>query len=227
MTTVALPLAIWGSGYARFLPRWWEGVQSLKRQPNEVVIITDLDNYDAALNSVPEGYSALIEVLDGREYCDYWNKAIETCKSDWVAICNVDDRFLEDALSDIDDADRAGCNLITDSIQDLVGGEIHKSKWNGRDVGHTWEMVGAEPMKRDLFIRAGGFEPGHRFADWALAMKAYLVGVNAYDTDTVRILYDRGLNRKTMSSQLNPPGVLMEGYQAIAKLSIKLGFTQE
>ena len=227
MTTITLPLAIWGTGYARFLPRWWEGVKSLKRQPDEVVIVTDAANYEAALKSVPEGYSALVEIIDGKGYSDFWNKAVELCTSDWISICNADDLFLPEALNEIDSAELAGCNLITDSIQDLVGGAIHKSKWNGRKIGTEWTMVGAEPMKRDLFLRAGGFEPGQRFADWALAIKCYLVGVSAYDTNTVRILYDRGLNRRTLSSKLNPPEVLIESYRDIARLSKELGFIEE
>ena len=227
MTTVSLPLAIWGSGYSKFLPRWWEGVTSLQKQPDEIVIVADDKNFDLALSTIPTGYSATVLRLNADDYADYWNRAIEACSSTWVAICNVDDKFLPEALNDIDAAEEAGCNLITDSIQDLVGGQIYKSSWNGSEIAHDWTMVGAEPMKLDLFLKAGGFVRGQRFADWALAMKAFLIGVKAFDTNTVRILYDRGLNRKTVSSQLNPPEVLNAGYVSLKKLAIELGIRAE
>lgn len=221
--TVSLPLAIWGSGYAEFLPRWWEGVKSLQRQPDEIVIVTDAANYQAAKDSIPAGYEVTLRESQASEYADYWNTAIKLTSADWFAICNVDDLFLPEALNDIAEADRQGCNLITDRIKDLDGGDIANSRWNGEAIGRAWTMVGAEPMRRDLFIAAGGFPKGQRFADWALAMRAYKVGVRAFDTQTVRIIYDRGVTRQTVSSLLNGPEVLSKGYEALTRLAKELG----
>lgn len=220
--TVALPLAVWGQGYAEFLPRWWEGVKSLQRQPDEIVIVTDAANHQVARESVPPGYFAEVVKCNATQYADFWNIAIQLTTCDWFAICNVDDLFLPEALNDIAEADRQGCNLITDRIQDLDGGEVSNSRWNGEDIGRAWTMVGAEPMRRDLFIAAGGFPRGQRFADWALAMRAYKVGVRAFDSDIVRIIYDRGLRRKTVSSILNGPDVLNKGYQTLTALAKEL-----
>lgn len=221
--TVALPLALWGSGYADFLPRWWSGVQSLQRQPDEIVIVTDSANWQAAWDSIPAGMKiASVVKCNATEYADFWNIAIQLTTSDWFAICNVDDLFLPEALNDIDEADRQGCNLITDRIQDLDGGEVSNSRWNGANIGRAWTMVGAEPMRRDLFIAAGGFPRGQRFADWALAMRAYKVGVRAFDSDIIRIIYDRGLTRKTVSSILNGPEVLSKGYESLTRLAKEL-----
>lgn len=221
-TTVALPLAIWGSGYSEFLPRWWEGVKSLQRQPDEIVIVTDSRNYAPAKASIPAGYEVTLRECNAREYAEFWNIAIMLTTADWFAICNVDDLFLPEALNDIAEADRQGCNLITDRIQDLDGGHISNSRWNGEGIGRAWTMVGAEPMRRDLFIAAGGFPKGQRFADWALAMRAYKVGVRAFDSDIIRIIYDRGLTRQTVSSILNGPQVLSQGYEALTRLAKEL-----
>ena len=224
MTTIGLPLAIWGESYAEFLPRWWEGVTHLERQPDEIVIISDERNFDAVVE-MSKGYPAEVyKDKTSQTYADFWNKAVDGLATDWIAFCNVDDKFLPEALNDIEDADANGCNLITDVIQDLDSGALHKSKWNGRLVGTGWTMVGAEPMKRELFLKCKGFPQNQRFADWALAMKMHLVGVSAYDTNTIRIIYDRGATRKTQSSMLQGQEVLSQGYAALRALSKELGY---
>jgi hypothetical protein len=223
MTTVSIPLAIWGTGYVEFLPRWLEGVESLQRKPDQVLIVTDSKNYAQVKDNVGDRAIA-IHQYDGTGYADYWNKAISLTNCDWIGLCNGDDKFLPQALNDIDLADSEGCNLITDKIQDLHDGAIQNSSWNGADVGHTWTMVGCEPIRKDLFDKAGGFDEDQRFADWALAMKIYQHGVKAFDSDIVRIIYDRGVNRKTISSVLNGPTELQRGYHSLASLSKRLGF---
>jgi hypothetical protein len=224
VTTIGLPLAIWGEGYAQFLSRWWDGVGSLQRQPDEVAIVTDAQNLPEVLEHIGHVKTRIILDRTSTTYAQFWNKAVNALESDWLGFCNADDKFLPEALNDVEQAEKEGCNLITDVIQDLDGGQLHKSRWNGEEVGKAWTLVGAEPMKRDLFIKAGGFPEGQRFADWALAMKMNLAGVKAYDTDTIRILYDRGLKRKTVSSILNGQDVLQKGYKAVNELSKELGY---
>jgi len=225
VTNVGLPLAVWGKGYAEFLPRWWEGVQALERQPDEIVITYDQANEDAVVNSVPEGYKPkLILAANFSTYAQYWNCAITALTTDWFSICNVDDKYFPQALNEIDEAEAAGCNLITDRIKDLDGGRVHKSRWNGRQVGVAWTMVGAEPMRLSLFHDAGRFPEGFRFIDWALAMKMYWVGVKAHDSEIIRILYDRGVSRVTVSSSLHPQAVLDADYAKLREFSKSLGY---
>ncbi len=226
---IGLPLALWGSGYAGFLPRWWHGVTHLQRQPDEIHIVTDIDNFKDANDSVPEEMRQITKVVvnkKAKSYAEYWNAAILGLNADWSYICNVDDIFLPEALNDCEKAEAAGCNLITDMIKDLSSPAFFKSRWNGIEIGTEWHMVGAEPMRISLFREAGGFPEGQRFADWALAMKMYFVGVKAYDSQIVRIIFDRGLTRKTVSSILNGQDVLQEGYARLTELSKSLGFSQ-
>lgn len=227
VTTIGLPLAIWGDGYAEFLPRWWQGVLSLQRQPDKIHIVTDMANYKDALDSVPvhmRDKTSLVAAKKLKTYAQFWNRAVLDLNTTWSAICNVDDIFLPEALNDIDKAEAEGCNLVTDSIKDLHSPMLFKSRWNGAKIGKEWVMVGAEPMRVDLFRAAGGFPEGQRFADWALGMKIYWVGVRAYDSHIVRIIFDRGLTRKTMSSVLHGEDVLSEGYARLRELSKSLGF---
>ena len=223
MTTIAVPLAIWGTGYVEFLCRWLDGVDNLERQPDQVLIVTDSNNY-AKVKEATGDRPLEIHLYEGSGYADYWNKAISLTDCDWLGLCNGDDVFLPEALNDIDQADAEGCNLITDKIKDLHDGAITNSSWNGKAVGHAWTMVGCEPMRKDLFDKAGCFEHDQRFADWALAMKMYHAGVKAFDSHIVRIIYDRGVHRKTISSLLNGPTELQQGYDSLARLARRLGF---
>jgi len=201
----------------------------LQRQPDQIRIVTDVANFKAAKDSVPETMRQITSVVvdkKAKTYEAFWNRAVLSLTTDWSSICNVDDIFLPEALNDIQNAENAGCNLITDVIKDLASPMVFSSRWNGEKIGREWTMVGAEPMKVDLFRAAGGFPEGQRFADWALAMKMYWIGVKAYDSSVVRIIFDRGLTRKTMSSVLNGEEVLSEGYARLKELSDSLGFPQ-
>jgi len=224
LTTISLPLAIWGEGYSEFLPRWWEGVQSLERQPDEVVIIADAKNFLKAMESTPEGIATSVISFDGEEYADFWNEAISRCSGEWLGICNADDKFLPGALNEIDKADQEGCNLVCDWIQDKDGHDMHGSSWHPDKIATTWTMVGAEPMKKSLWQAAGGFRKGYLFADWQLAMCMAKTGlVKAYDASTTRIIYDRGQTRKTLSGVLQDGNKKTEGYAKLRALAEQLG----
>jgi hypothetical protein len=223
LTTISLPLAVWGEGYAEFFPRWWEGVLSLERQPDEVVIVTDAKNFLTAIESTPQGIPTSVFSFDGEEYADYWNEAISRCSGEWLGICNADDKFLPGALNEIDKADQDGCNLVCDSIQDKDGGGMHRSSWHPETIATAWTMVGAEPMKKSLWQAAGGFRKGFLFADWQLAMCMAKTGqVKAYDATTTRIIYDRGHTRKTLSGVLQDNNKKSEGYVKLRALAEQL-----
>lgn len=225
MTTISLPLAIWGEGYDGFLPRWWAGVKQLLRQPDEIVIVADAKNFEAVLVSIPPmDIPIRLTMTEGEEYADFWNKAIELCSSEWVAICNVDDQFLPHALDQLDEADEQGCNLVCDSIQDKDSHNVTMSSWRPDVVAHTWTMVGAEPMKKSLWQASGGFRKGFLFADWGLAIDMAKTGaVKAFDASTIRIIYDRGYDRKTLSGAMQDGNKKSEGYAKLRELASQLG----
>ena len=224
LTTIGLPLAVWGQGYAEFLPRWWQGVLSLERKPDEVVIVTDRANQAHALATTPEtNIPTSVFVIDGNDYSVFWNEAISKCDTEWVAICNADDQFLPQALNEIDAAEAEGCNLVCDWIQDKDTNELHASAWNQDSIGSHWTMLGAEPMKKSLWQAAGGFRHGYLFADWQLAMYMAKTGqVKAYHAQTVRIIYDRGQTRKTLSGVLQDHNIKAEAYQKLRALAEEL-----
>jgi glycosyltransferase involved in cell wall biosynthesis len=196
---ISLPLAIWGDGYSSFLPQWWAGVKSLETKPFEIIIVTDEKNFPAVAASFQENLK--IEVRDDlRTYAEFWNRAIELCSGKWIAICNVDDYFLPKGLNSIPEAEKQGCNLVCDAIRTKGSDHVQQCLWQPETLNYEFELGGANPMTKALWQASGGFPEGIRFADWGLAIRMRKTGlVKAYTTAEIRIVYDRGYDRLTLS----------------------------
>ncbi len=220
---ISLPLAIWGDGYSQFLPQWWAGVQSLETKPFEINIVTDEKNWEAVKASVPnEGVVRVIKE-NLNSYAEYWNQAIYLCVGKWIALCNVDDYFLPGGLNSIPLAEAEGCNLVCDWIRTKGSDSVQQCIWNPETLDHEFPLGGANPMTRDLWQASGGFPEGIRFADWGLALHMRKTGlVRPYNTPTMRIVYDRGYDRLTLSGALLGADQRSEGMRQIRELARSL-----
>jgi len=220
---ISLPLAIWGNGYAEFLPQWWAGVQSLETKPFEINIVTDEKNWEAVKASLPnEGVVRVIKE-NLNSYAEYWNKAISLSVGKWIALCNVDDYFLPKGLNSIPLADAEDCNLVCDCIRTLGTDSVQQTKWLPETLNYEFELGGANPMTKALWQASGGFPEGIRFADWGLALHMRKTGlVKPYNTPEIRIVYDRGYNRLTLSGALLGADERAEGMEQIRQLARSL-----
>lgn len=226
MTTISLPLAVWGDKYSRFIPQWWDGVKSLRRQPDEIVLVTDMDDTPRLLSSVPDWVSVPVKRIrvDVTDFCEYWNAAIEACASGWFAICNVDDYFLSGGLDQVDEADAAGCNFLVDSLQVKQTGHVWSGRWQPETIPFQFTMPGAEPMRKDLFVAAGGYRIGFRFPDWALMVDIIALGLaKPFQASTVRVMFDMGVDHDTMSGQRLASELRDAGNEQVRNLSRELG----
>ena len=202
MTTISVVAAIWGDRYRRFVPAWWDSVAALQRQPDEVVIITDRENFDYVHSSKPFGYkvpTAITGYVQPLEFNKYWDTAFRNATKDWIATCCIDDVFLPEALNDIDKADEQGCELIADSCKLSHTNTIWRGYWNPEEIFDRITMPGAAPMKRELYERVGGFDREIYWSDWAFYMKCAKAGVKVFHSDIVRIVFDEGANHQTQS----------------------------
>lgn len=198
--TISLPLCIWGSGYSQFLPQWFRGVESLERKIDEIVVVCDEQNYFAVMNSVIDFSKVRIRVETHGDYSAYWNRAFELCQGKWIAICNADDYFLPQALNQIDEADAQGCNLICDHLVHKGTSNTQSAVWRPEELDYAFNLMGANPMTKQLWEAAGGFPPNMRFADWGLALAMRKTNlVNPFYASTTRIVYDVGYDRATMT----------------------------
>lgn len=217
--TISLPLAIWGEGYSQFLPQWFKGVDSLEREIHEIVIVTDNKNFPAVLNSVTDFSKVRIRVEEHKDYSAYWNRAFELCTGKWIAICNADDYFLPQALNQVDEADAQGCNLICDHLQHKGTSHTQSAYWRPEELDHAFSLMGANPMTKHLWEASGGFPDGIRFADWGLALRMKKTGlVKPFYASTMRIVYDMGYERQTMTGATLDGGIREESNLQIHKM---------
>jgi hypothetical protein len=222
LTTVSLPLAVWGSGYDHFISRWQDGVRSLTRQPDEIVVVTDEANKHV-LDKIELHIKVQKHTLPHSDY-RLWDFAIRQCTSKWVAICNIDDQFLPEALNEIDEADRLGANLLIDCLEVKGGTQVWFGDWIPERIPQAFTMPGAEPMTKELYLAGGGYDYNYQFPDWALAVNwVKKADVRPYKASTSRIIFDPGWDRKTLSGQQQDSSVKVAGTAQVHELSRSLG----
>jgi hypothetical protein len=204
MTTISVVSAIWGSGYCQFVDRWWASVAALERTPDQVVVITDQDNFDLVQTRRPLGYDVPLKIvaLDNEStFNDYWDAAFRECDMDWIATCCIDDVFVSEALNDIDRADEQGCEMVADGVRFTDQSRIWKGYWNPVQIFDSMTMPGAAPMRKDMYERVGGFPKQIYWSDWAFYMVCAKAGVKVFQSDLIRIIFDEGYTHKTQSGQ--------------------------
>jgi esterase/lipase superfamily enzyme len=204
MTTIGIVTTVWGENYTRFIPKWWEAVATLERQPDEVTFVTDSINEEAIRSNTPSHLVAALNIVvvpNPKQllFNDFWDKAYRSCNQKWMATCCIDDVFLPKALSAIDDADADEAELVIDGCIMAPHNSIWTGYWNPEQIFDIITLPGNAPMTKDLYERVGGFDRDIYWSDWAFYMKAAKAGVKVYQTDILRIVFDVGNDRQTRS----------------------------
>jgi hypothetical protein len=220
--TIGLPLAIWGEGYGQFLDRWLEGVNGLERKPDEIVVVTDEKNRGIA-DDLQTDIPFTTHFLRCADY-RLWDYAIRQLTTDWLAICNVEDVFLPKALNELQQADDEGCDIVLDRLRVRGTNQIWSGSFDPVVIPFQFTMPGAEPMKRELYLKAGGFDYRFQFPDWAMVVHMVHRGLGKpYAASTERILFDPGDMRVTMSGMQQNPNIKAAGTAQVHELSRSLG----
>jgi len=132
--------------------------------------------------------------------------------------------FLPHALDTIDQADREGYNLLVDSLVVKQTGHVWRGYWDAGMIPHRFTMPGAEPMRKDLYIEAGGFDYKFQYPDWALMVRVVAKGIaRPFNSPTERIIFDTGSDRLTMSGGQQKPYVKARGSAQVHELAKELG----
>lgn len=230
MTTISVLTAVWGDRYTQFIPNWWQAVETLQRQPDEIVIITDAANKQPAEDNTPMRLKSITRVIAivepaTLEFNDYWDLAFRTCSKDWLATCCIDDIFMPAALNAIDEADQTGAEMVADSCALHPSGSIWHGYWNADEMYNRMTMPGAAPMKKAMYERIGGFDRHIYWSDWAFYMKAAKAGIKVHHTDIVRITFDEGATHQTQSGRLLDPTIRQRADAQIRAYSADLRAT--
>jgi hypothetical protein len=210
MTTVSVVSVLFGERYRQFLPRWWDSLRNLERQPDQVVFITNAASFDALHSMKPSEYGAPIKIVvldEGRTINEYWDLAFRECQMEWIAALSMDDVFLPEALNDIDRADDEGCELIADGCRFSDQSRIWKGYWNPEEMFSTMTMPGVAPMKKAMFERVGGIPTEIHWWDWAFYIVCAKAGVKVFQSDLIRMVFDEGYRHKTQSGEQLEPSV--------------------
>lgn len=222
--TVSIVLAIWGEGYSEFLPQWFKATETLEREFDEIVVVSDNKNASAVLSAITDFSKVRIRIEEHQEFGAYWNRAIDLATSKWIAFCCADDYFLPSALNAIDEADKEEANLICDSLIHKGSNFRQSAYWEPSELNHTFRLMGGNTITKRLWEAAAGFPKGFQFADWGFALRMKKTGlVKPFYASTDRIVYDVGYDRLTMSGATLPNEDRAKGHQQIDNLVRELG----
>jgi hypothetical protein len=222
--TIGVGMSLFGTSYNEFLPRWWEGVQSLNRQPDAIIIAHDPPNKDYVESLIPDAYKKITKTINMQgEFADYMLAIQANHTTDWISVCNVDDRYLPGAFDEIEQADAEGCDIYIDKLELKHDGSILEGRWLPGELLNRMTCPGAAPIKRELFEKTGGHTKGTIYDDWELYIRCVAAGAKPFHASTVRIIHDIGYDRVTMSGVSRPPENDAIGFAHIAKVKEELG----
>ena len=197
---VSVPVAVWGADWAGFVPDWFSSIEQMTRKPDEIILgVTDPDETRATEYAAKCSVPVRIVTLEPGDFNDHWNAVFAACPDGWIAPCCIDDRFLPDALAEIDAAEAAGAELLVDGIVWKSHGGKWRGYWDAAAIGRVLTLPGAAPFRKSLYDRIGGFRSDIYSSDWAFYMDAAVAGVKVYEASTLRIVFDDGAQHSTRS----------------------------
>jgi hypothetical protein len=206
MTTLTVITACWGEQYAQFIPRWWNGLQSLNRKPDEIILgIIDGDPVGLA-DSIPKGINAKVVTLPDLPINYKWDATTKHVTSKWFSQIPIDDELLPGAFDEIDQADEAGAEIYIDSIEYRHNGRIWRGHWNLAGIATTMPAPQLIPCTLELYNRIGQ-KFDYRWSDWVFQIDAAKAGAKPFIASTTRMLFDSGVDRITESGPNCDPSI--------------------
>jgi hypothetical protein len=199
MTTLTIATACWGEPYAQFIPRFWQGVASLNKKPDEIILGIEQDDIAGFASSIPDGYNTKIHVFESDNFQTRWLEVMMLATSDWLIGIAVDDELLPEAFDELDQADEQDADIYVDSIIVRQSGQRAVGAWDTSNLAHKMPCPGGPATKKDLFKQIG-FKTELRWIDWIFLIDAVKLGAKPYISKTTRIIYDDGQDRNTWSS---------------------------
>jgi hypothetical protein len=222
MTTLTLVTACWGTAYSQFIPRWWQGYQSLKRKPDELILGVEKDDLSGLSESIPEGVTAKIVILPEGEFLDYWEFVMSQATSKWHIAIAIDDELCPDAFDEIDAADEAEAEIYIDTIE-IRGGGVKKGHWDTSNIAVDMPVGGGPATTVELFQRIG-LKKQFRWIDWVFLIDAAKAEAKPYISSTTRMIYDPGYDRATWSS-VSMDATLRQAYnEEVTAYARSIGF---
>ena len=182
--TVTVVSCLYGEGYDRFVPAWLASVRALNRQPDEIIIGSDIDRRLDGVRFV----SAPCSWRYPQAF--HLQQAFEAASPGWVWHLDIDDVALPDALDGLEDvaADVWQMGYLrADGLRytppHLTAAEYLAQQGN--------PFVGTSAVRTEAFARCGGY-PDIAFEDWGLWRSMARTGATFESSGRIHFRYAQG-----------------------------------
>jgi IS1 family transposase len=191
-------VAVWGTRYQPYIARWWESLKTLNRQPNEIVLVTDLADDSNLFSTIPDWVDVpVVKVqIDSDQYNELWSAAVHASTQEWIVKLCIDDQFCPEALDFLDTVEG---DLVIDRCKFLQGGEWVAS-WDTNDTDNRrFAPASFSPFRRSLIQFYDKIPKPCLWDDYVFYLLLAKANVKVYRTDNYRMIHDLGVDHETIS----------------------------
>jgi hypothetical protein len=199
MTTVSI-LTTAAPHHKEFYARWWQGVESLKRQPDEIILIADAEDTAEIGKSIPNFAKdkTIVIYSESPTVYDRWHLGITKTTSDWICPLGIDDQFLPDGLTAVDETD---ADLIVDTVV-LSDGTEWAANWDTSNRhDRRCAPAAVAPFRRNLLEIWNSIPEDCLWDDFLFYLILMKRETKVYITQYRRMLHDLGEGRVTFSGK--------------------------
>jgi hypothetical protein len=222
VTTYAIHTSSHAARYARFIPDYWAGIESLERQPDQIVLLIHEDDEAGLADSIPARYKSIVRIEWTRlpHSSRMINEQIRLIEADWVCFCGLDDVALPSAYNELDGLENV--EILVGNLQLSSGGEI-RGQWNPDELKRHNTLPNHSPYRKSLWDRVGGW-PEIYWADWGFWMKCAMAGATVERSTNFQARFHTGELVETDSGPLLDPAVRAAANQEILDFGRSIGF---
>ena len=220
--TLAIHTSSHAERYGVFIPRYWEAVKGLNRQPDQIVIVYHESNLTRFPESVPAEYRSRVTVVETSKPHNggVANMSAEVADTDWVAFCGLDDQLLPEAYDELDSV--GGAEILVGNLRMSDGSNFH-GVWNPDLLRAQNTLPALSPYRKALWERVGGW-PDIYWGDWGFWIKCAVAGVETFQGHNFQALFDMGENHETDSGRLLAHDRKREADEELKAFAREIGF---
>ena len=191
-------VAVWGTRYQPYIARWWESLRTLNRQPNEIVLVSDLADDSNLFGTIPDWVDVpVVKVqIDSDQYNELWSAAVHAASQEWIVKLCIDDQFCPEALDFLDTVEG---DLVIDRCKFLQGGEWVPSWDTGNTGDRRFAPASFSPFRRNLIQFYDKIPKPCLWDDYVFYLLLAKANVKVYKTDNYRMIHDLGVDHETVS----------------------------
>jgi hypothetical protein len=191
-------VAVWGTRYQPYIARWWKSLRTLNRQPNEIVLVTDLADDSNLFGTIPDWVDVpVVKVqIDSDQYNELWSAAVHAASQEWIVKLCIDDQFCPEALDFLETVEG---DLVIDRCKFLQGGDWVAS-WDTNDTDNRrFAPASFSPFRRSLIQFYDKIPKPCLWDDYVFYLLLAKANVKVYRTDNYRMIHDLGVDHETVS----------------------------